>query len=1233
MTDTKLTGLTETSAVEDDDLIYLVDVSDTTDSIDGSSRKAQAKNVRGYPRTAAEVTAAVTPTNYQYAPGNVLRYGTNTTPGTTDLATALNNAILVASQSGGAAYVPDEVVGIGSAITHKSNVALLGLGRQSTIKLLNNSDVSMISISSTSGASIRGIKLDGNAANQTTEDISAVAGNTVTDFVFSDNHVKDTNGRGIQIQHTSNRCSIRNNHFENIGGGTTDLGGAIESNGNSGTDNENIQIFGNLIEGTSQKGVSLVTTNNFIVSNNIINTSDRESLYIKTCDNGAVSNNRGEQDGVAAQDIGVTVSACNLITVNGNYFVSGTLGIEVTALSADIVVSANIVMDVAGEGVTINDCDNVSVTGNIIHECGDTGSVAESGIRVFVNASETAENITIGGNTIKLPTSDNAFRGISLYNDAATATIQNVAITGNSILGNGNATARGISINDTGGAGTVDLVTVVGNSLENFTIREILSRGTNVRISGNAADLYDVTYNDGVMLEGNGQEVVTTTNVITAAESGKTFYLNAAGGFTSTLPAPAIGLKYKFIVSTYKFIVSTAPTTAYIITTNAGANILQGTYLDIVGELVAISAQDTLNFVANTALVGDSLEVESDGTNWYCSECDVMADKKITDFSAVTSVADADLLYVVDVSDTTDSAAGTSKKVTVGNVRESTALYYGITAAETAAAVTPIAYQYEPGNVLRYGDNTSPGVTDMQPAIQAAIDVASQNGGEVYIPAGTYLLTASTVANGTTYHLSIAADNVSVRGDGRATQINTVTPNAAVFLTHGASKPDGVANWGSYQARDEDDTTVYTMTGTPAKGATTLTLNTAAEAGNFAVGDLCLIRSGQTKAGNDQPDGEINEILTRDAGTGVLTFSRPLAKPYAQENFDAGSSGVSSVGGAGTACKFGVCNIEDRMLKGISITDLAIDSTASRHALVGGQIDGLNVSRVYAVVTGAGFMSMGCFRDAWLTDNVCHTRGSGSTTWHLPSDSCCVDVWMKNNVLSSERVNYVHAHEGASRVNILNNAIINTASASDENGISIRSRARDVVVDGNHVINAGNGAAIYVDDTCDGGGVIKNNIVAGTAFTEAVSVASPNWFVQHSPSGAGNVSFFGKASSGYVYGPVEVLSTWVYDDAQNQPLGTLPAYVYVTKVSIHVTEAFNSDGTDNITVGWDADTNGLTSAEDVSTTGVKTPTLNAITGYSHTERDLEAYYVNGGSEPTTGEALIVVEYYRTERRV
>lgn len=110
----------------------------------------------------------------------------------------------------------------------------------------------------------------------------------------------------------------------------------------------------------------------------------------------------------------------------------------------------------------------------------------------------------------------------------------------------------------------------------------------------------------------HSSEIVTATNVITASESGKTFYLNSAGGFTSTLPAPAIGLKYKFIVKT-------APTTAYIIATTSAANIMQGTFLDIVGELTPITAKNTLNFVANTSLVGDSATFESDGTSWFCT--------------------------------------------------------------------------------------------------------------------------------------------------------------------------------------------------------------------------------------------------------------------------------------------------------------------------------------------------------------------------------------------------------------------------------------------------------------------------------------------------------------------------------------------------------------------------------------------------------------------------------------
>lgn len=118
----------------------------------------------------------------------------------------------------------------------------------------------------------------------------------------------------------------------------------------------------------------------------------------------------------------------------------------------------------------------------------------------------------------------------------------------------------------------------------------------------------------GITLTGGStvdSEVVTTTNVITAAESGKTFYLNTAGGFTSTLPAPALGLRFKFVVKT-------APTTAYIITTNAGADILYGMMEERAGTAgVAGAARDTFNFVANQAKIADWVIFESDGTNWY----------------------------------------------------------------------------------------------------------------------------------------------------------------------------------------------------------------------------------------------------------------------------------------------------------------------------------------------------------------------------------------------------------------------------------------------------------------------------------------------------------------------------------------------------------------------------------------------------------------------------------------
>ena len=112
-----------------------------------------------------------------------------------------------------------------------------------------------------------------------------------------------------------------------------------------------------------------------------------------------------------------------------------------------------------------------------------------------------------------------------------------------------------------------------------------------------------------------GPDAVTTStaaSTLTAAQSGTTFFLNSATEFVTTLPAPAAGLNYTFIVTA-------APSGAnYTVVTASSANIIKGQAVNAAGVAGDTgTADDTINFVDAQAVAGDQVTVISDGTYWY----------------------------------------------------------------------------------------------------------------------------------------------------------------------------------------------------------------------------------------------------------------------------------------------------------------------------------------------------------------------------------------------------------------------------------------------------------------------------------------------------------------------------------------------------------------------------------------------------------------------------------------
>ena len=133
----------------------------------------------------------------------------------------------------------------------------------------------------------------------------------------------------------------------------------------------------------------------------------------------------------------------------------------------------------------------------------------------------------------------------------------------------------------------------------------VLADGNKFSVTGFTID------NNQLMSYKKLYEVVTTTDTITAAESGKTFFIDNDGTalITLTLPTAAAGLNYSFVISDASlgsFKISPASTDTLVGCVNGTSD-------------SSFTAGDSLD-AQSTPTTGDTVSMVGVSTIWYCDD-------------------------------------------------------------------------------------------------------------------------------------------------------------------------------------------------------------------------------------------------------------------------------------------------------------------------------------------------------------------------------------------------------------------------------------------------------------------------------------------------------------------------------------------------------------------------------------------------------------------------------------
>ena len=241
----------------------------------------------------------------------------------------INSAITAIAATGGTVLLLEGTYYITASITLSSNVALVGQGAGTVLKIPNgfNTDIVVISGSNISHVRVASLRIDGNKANQTAGEMHGICFSGVTfseitncrvenmmslsiHLYFSDNNTitdnmcKGNGGHGIFLWSSSNSFITNNICRENLKQGIrlwiTSLYNIIRGNMCKGNGEDGIYIgsqasrttiAGNISQGNSHNGIFLTHSHHHNVTGNTSQGNGRHGIYIRNSNHNTIVGN------------------------------------------------------------------------------------------------------------------------------------------------------------------------------------------------------------------------------------------------------------------------------------------------------------------------------------------------------------------------------------------------------------------------------------------------------------------------------------------------------------------------------------------------------------------------------------------------------------------------------------------------------------------------------------------------------------------------------------------------------------------------------------------------------------------------------------------------------------------------------------------------------------------------------------------------------------------------------